>query len=74
MALTTAQLLQKHLTSLRNADRRGRKPTGCVEQIAKYEALRVHVVKAEPTLWSKFCSANRVPSTHTAYNLFRLEA
>ena len=52
--LNTAQLLQKHLTSLRNGVARGRKPAGSVPVIAKYEALRC---TTDSALWAEFCAA-----------------
>ncbi len=72
MALTTAQLLQKHMTTLGRAAQRGRKPTGCIAQVAKYEALRTAVQEEEPTLWDGFCKANKLDPAHTAYHLFNV--
>ena len=72
MALNNGQLLQKHMTSLRNAAARGRKPAGCVAQVAKYEALRESVAHEDAQLWNRFCTANRLPKDHTAYHLFNV--
>lgn len=69
MALTAAQHLQKTFVSLRNAAVRGRKPAGCIPQISKYEALRLHFLESDKQTWAQFCEANGIAPEHTAFHI-----